>query len=46
MDPAYIVGLATTDAILAFKISFSTLYAAIFINLNLTVNIDWSALFP
>ena len=44
MDPAYIVGLATTDATLAFKISFSTLYAAIFINLNLTVNIDWSAL--
>ena len=45
MDPFYIVGLATTDATLAFKISFSTLYAAIFINLNLTVNIDWSALF-
>jgi len=45
IDPFYIVGLATTDATLAFKISFSTLYAAIFINLNLTVNIDWSALF-
>jgi len=44
MDPTYIVGLATTDATLAFKISFSTLYAAIFINLNLTVNLDWSAL--
>jgi len=44
MDPAYIVGLATTDATLAFKISFSTLYAAIFINLNLTVNIPWTHL--
>jgi len=44
MDPAYIVGLATTDATLAFKISFSTLYAAIFINLNLTVDILWNSL--
>jgi len=44
MDPAYIVGLATTDATLAFKISFSTLYAAIFINLNLTVDIPWNSL--
>jgi hypothetical protein len=43
MDSAYIVGLATTDATLAFKISFSTLYAAIFINLNLTVNIPWNS---
>jgi len=46
MDPTYIVGLATTDATLAFKISFSTLYAAIFINLNLTVNIQWDRLIP
>jgi len=38
------VGLATTDATLAFKISFSTLYAAIFINLNLTVDIPWNSL--
>ena len=44
MDPAYIPGLATTNATLAFKISFSTLYAAIFINLNLTVNIPWNSL--
>jgi len=44
MDPAYIVGLATTDATLAFKISFSTLYAAIFINLNITVDIPWNSL--
>ena len=44
MDPAYIPGLVTTNATLAFKISFSTLYAAIFINLNLTVNIPWNSL--
>jgi len=44
MDPTYIVGLATTDATLAFKISFSTLYASIFINLNITVNIPWNSL--
>ncbi len=44
MDPAYMVGLATTDATLALKISFTTLYAAILINLNITVNIPWTAL--
>jgi len=44
MDPTYIVGLATTDATLALKISFTTLYAAILISLNITVNIPWTAL--
>ena len=44
MDPAYIVGLATTDATLALKISFATLYAAILINLNITINVPWTAL--
>jgi len=44
MDPTYIVGLATTDATLELKISFSTLYAAILINLNITVNIPWTHL--
>jgi len=44
MDPTYMVGLATTDATLALKISFATLYAAILINLNITVNIPWTAL--
>jgi len=44
MDPTYIVGLATTDATLALKISFDTLYAAILINLNITFNIPWTAL--
>ncbi|GAH23781.1 unnamed protein product, partial [marine sediment metagenome] len=45
MDPTYIVGLATTDATLALKISFSTLYAAILINLNVSVNFPWTHLF-
>ncbi len=44
MDPTYIVGLATTDATLALKISFATLYAAILINLNITVNVPWTHL--
>jgi len=44
MDPTYIVGLATTDATLALKISFSTLYAAILINLNVSVNFPWTHL--
>jgi len=46
IDPFYAPGLATTDAELALKISFSTLYAAIFINLNLTMpnNIPWTHL--
>ncbi len=44
IDPAYIEGLATTDATLALKISFSTYYAAILINLNATVNIPWAHL--
>jgi len=46
MDPTYIVGLVTTDATLALKISFSTLYAAILINLNVSVNFDWTRLIP
>ena len=44
IDPTYIVGLATTDATLALKLSFSTLYAAIFINLTLSIDVPWTAL--
>ena len=44
MDPTYIIGLASTDATLALKISFSTLYAAILINLNVSVNFPWTHL--
>ena len=46
MDPTYIVGLATTDATLALKISFSTLYAAILVNLNISINFPWTHLIP
>ena len=45
IDPTYIVGLAATDATLTLKLSFSTLYAAIFINLTLSIDIPWTALF-
>jgi len=44
MDPTYIVGLATTDATLELRISFSTFYALILVNLNGSVNIPWSHL--
>lgn len=44
MDPTYIVGLATTAATLALKISFNTYYALILINLNVTVEVPWVAL--
>jgi hypothetical protein len=41
LDPDYIVGLVTTNATLEYHISFSTLYAGIFIELNLTVETWW-----
>ncbi len=44
MSPTHIVGLATTDATLKLKLSFSTLYAAIFINLTLSIEVPWTAL--
>ncbi len=44
IDPTYIEGLITTDATLALKISFSTFYAAILINLNGSVNVPWTHL--
>ena len=44
MDPTYIPGLLTTDASLALIISFTTLYAAILISLDLTVDVPWTHL--
>jgi len=44
IDPTYIEGLITTDATLALKISFSTFYASILINLNGSVNVPWTHL--
>ncbi len=44
MDPTYIVGLVTTDATLELKISFSTLYALILINLTTSINLPWTSL--
>jgi len=44
MDPTYIPGLLTTDATLALKFSFSTFYAAILINLTISINIPWNSL--
>ena len=44
MDPTYIPGLLTTDATLALEFSFSTFYAAILINLTISINIPWTSL--
>lgn len=40
--PMYISGLNTTAGDLEFKISFSTLYAGIFIDLNVSFEVPWS----
>jgi len=44
IDPAYAPGLATTNAMLDLRIAFSTLYAAININLNISAQTQWNAL--
>jgi len=44
IDPTYAPGLATTNADLDLRISFSALYAAIMINLNLSIQTPWAAL--
>ncbi len=41
IDPTYIVGFVTTNATLEFQISFSTLYAGIFIELNISIQSFW-----
>ncbi|MFW9949543.1 MAG: hypothetical protein ACFFKA_05405 [Candidatus Thorarchaeota archaeon] len=44
IDPLYAPGLAVTDAILRLEISFSTIYAGIFIDLNVSIQAPWNAL--
>ncbi|MBY9015920.1 MAG: hypothetical protein KGD68_09545 [Candidatus Lokiarchaeota archaeon] len=44
MDPTYIPGLLTTDASLALIISFTTLYAAILISLDIMIDVPWTHL--
>lgn len=44
IDPTYIVGFVTTNATLEFQISFSTLYAGIFIELNISIQIFWGGI--
>jgi len=42
IDPSYIPGLNTTNAVLELKISFTTMYAAIAINLNISIQYPWN----
>ena len=44
IDAVYILGLATTDAVLELQISFSTFYAGIYIDLNASVQTVWNSL--
>jgi len=44
IDPLYAPGLAITDAILELQISFSTLYAGILIDLNVSIQTVWNSL--
>ena len=44
IDTTYIVGFVTTNATLEFQISFSTLYAGIFIELNISIQIFWGGI--
>lgn len=43
IDSLYVPGLATTNATLDLKISFTTMYAAIAINLNISIQYPWNA---
>jgi hypothetical protein len=42
IDATYVVGLMTTNGELLFKITFSTLYALIFINLTVSIPVPWT----
>jgi len=44
IDTTYIVGFVTTTATLEFQISFSTLYAGIFIELNISIQTSWGGI--
>ncbi len=44
INPLYAPGLATTDATLRLQISFETLYALIYIDLNISVTTPWNSL--
>lgn len=44
IDPTYAEGFITTDAVLEFQISFSTLYAGILVNLNMSIQTPWTAI--
>jgi len=44
IDPIYAPALATNDATLRFQISFLALYAGIFIELNVSIEVPWTHL--
>ena len=44
INPLYAPGLATTDATLRLQISFETVYALIYIDLNISITTPWTAL--
>jgi len=46
IDPTYAPALATNDATLRFQISVLALYAGIFIDLNVSIEVPWTHLVP
>jgi hypothetical protein len=45
IDTPYVPALLTNDATLSFRISFSALYAGIFINLNVSIDLFWPKIY-
>ena len=46
IDPTYVPALALHDATLRFQISFEALYAGIFFDLNVSIEVFWPHLIP
>lgn len=44
INPLYVPGLVTTGATLRYQISFETVYALIYIDLNISITTQWTAL--
>ena len=46
INPMYVPALLTNDAFLRFQISFLALYAGIFIDLNVSIEVQWTHVYP
>ncbi len=46
IDPTHVPALLTNNATLSFRISFLALYAGIFVNLNISIEVPWILRYP